>query len=546
MTSGKTTTLVARIAWRVAIGADPTGICAVTFNRRAAVELRERLDAALEPLGVPTGTVAVRTFHALGMRILRSAGVDVSRLADRAAIITRLAGGTLPPATMRLLDDAFSRLTLDPARGPGPERTDLHAAYAAYRSALTTDGAIDMDDLVAGAVQRLRDDPALLRQWQQRARVLLVDESQDLDQAQLDLVLLLTGETRDVFLVGDDDQTIYAWRLADVRRILGLAALLPGMRRVDLTVNYRCPPEVVRRADRLVSCVTERFVKRIDPAPAADGTLLLVPDPGDDVARARRLLDRWVGREPGGYAILARTNRQLAPYAAVAIEHGVAIDIAREVLTLDHPVIDRVLALAAEVEPSAPLLLRVARAVAVASTVAETGTAGTGGTAVDAGTTVDAGAAPDGATADADDRIARSVLAWAACHETLEELRDAIGATRAARASPTDGDGAPEPVATAREPGRTARSLILATAHGTKGLEFDHVAVVGMDEGSFPSDRSIDEADDPVRALDEERRLAYVAWTRARRELLLVHDPYAPSVFLREAFDPAELWPPAA
>lgn len=554
--SGKTTTLVARIAWRVAIGADPTGICAVTFNRRAAVELRERLDAALEPLGVAAGTAAVRTFHALGMRILRSAGVDVSRLVDRAALITRLAGETLPPATMRLLDDAFSRLTLDPARGPGPERTDLHAAYAAYRAALAADGAIDMDDLVAGAVQRLRDDPALLHQWRQRARVLLVDESQDLDQAQLDLVLLLTGETRDVFLVGDDDQTIYAWRLADVRRILGLAALLPGMRRVDLTVNYRCPPDVVRRADRLVSCVTERFIKRIDPAPGAEGTLLLAPDPGDDVARARRLLDRWVGREPGGYAILARTNRQLAPYAAVALEQGVAIDIAREVLTLDHPVIDRVLELTAEVEPSAPLLLRVARAVAVAGQERDLD--------------------------DLADEISRSVLAWAARHETLEELRAAIGTARAARGSPTDGDPAPEAATTAREPspareaattaqvgaivsaalveattvreasttvqepGPTARTLILATAHGTKGLEFDHVAVVGMDEGSFPSDRSIAEADDPVRALDEERRLAYVAWTRARRELLLVHDPYAPSVFLREAFDLDELWPAAA
>ncbi len=87
-------------------------------------------------------------------------------------------------------------------------------------------------------------------------------------------------------------------------------------------------------------------------------------------------------------------------------------------------------------------------------------------------------------------------------------------------------------------------TLILATAHGTKGLEFDHVAVVGMDDGTFPSDRSIDDAPDPLRALDEERRLAYVAWTRARQELLLVHDPYAPSVFLREAFDPQELWPP--
>ena len=86
-----------------------------------------------------------------------------------------------------------------------------------------------------------------------------------------------------------------------------------------------------------------------------------------------------------------------------------------------------------------------------------------------------------------------------------------------------------------------AAPLTLATAHATKGLEFDHVAVIGLDEVHFPHRRSIDEAADPARALEEERRLAYVAWTRARRSLTLVYDPSAPSPFLLEAFDPAEL-----
>ena len=102
---------------------------------------------------------------------------------------------------------------------------------------------------------------------------------------------------RDIFLVGDDDQTIYAWRLADVRRILGLAAALPGLRRVDLEVNYRCPAEVVYRAVRLIEHGQERFVKVIRAGPAARGRLVLAPDPGDHVARARRLLDAWYGRE---------------------------------------------------------------------------------------------------------------------------------------------------------------------------------------------------------------------------------------------------------
>ena len=426
-----------------------------------------------------------------------SAGVDVTRLADRAAVITRLAGGPLPPAAMRLLDDAFTRLTLDPERGPGPDRADLHAAYTAYRGALAADGMLDLDDLVAGAVRVLREDPALLARWRARTAVLLVDESQDLDRTQLELALLLAGETRDVFLVGDDDQTIYAWRLADVRRILELAAQLPGLRRVDLTVNYRCPPEVVRRADRLVSQVGERFAKRIDPAPAAAGDLVLAPDPGDDVCRARRLLTRWYGGAGLGYAILARTNAELAPYAAIATELDIPISVPDARLVLEHQAIGRLLERAALTSDAEPLLVRLTAAIDRED--------------------------PD----DPDGAVGRSVLAWAAAFEGLDELRSAIELARIRRSMAADG----------------TRVLVLATAHGTKGLEFDHVAVVGMDDGVFPSRRSVEEAPDAERALDEERRLAYVAWTRARRELVLVHDPYAPSVFLREAFDPAELAP---
>ena len=171
----------------------------------------------------------------------------------------------------------------------------------------------------------LRADTALLDRWRQRTRVLFVDEAQDLDRTQLDLALLLTGERRDIFLVGDDDQTIYAWRLADVRRVLGLAALLPGLRRVDLEVNHRCPPEVVRRAARLVAHGRERFDKRILPSPRSSGTLTLAADPGDEVARARHLLTSWQRDGAAGHAVLARTNAQLAPYAAIALELGPAL-----------------------------------------------------------------------------------------------------------------------------------------------------------------------------------------------------------------------------
>ncbi len=167
--------------------------------------------------------------------------------------------------------------------------------------------------------------------------------------------------------------------------------------------------------------------------------------------------------ETPSHAVLARTNRELAPYAAAALELGLPYQAEDDGLeALDIPVAD------------VPVGHRAHWSV------------GRG----------------DGA--DLADTIRRSAM-------RRSELR------------------------------RADAPLVLATAHGTKGLEFDVVACVGLDAGVFPSARTLAEAEAPWRAMEEERRLAYVAWTRARRRLILVYDPGAPSAFVEEAFDPEEL-----
>ncbi|MGH2467020.1 MAG: UvrD-helicase domain-containing protein, partial [Candidatus Limnocylindrales bacterium] len=360
--SGKTTTLVARICWRVATGTAPERIRAVTFNKRAAGELAERVDAALGPLGPPPGAVSVGTLHALGREILVAAGEAVEPLVDRAELLAELAGGPLRPAALRRLDDAFSRLKLDLGVDPAGLARDVAAdaaagrpagplitAFLAYEAALAERRALDFDDFLRRALVCLENDAALLGAWRARCATLMVDEAQDLDRSQLRLIILLAAPAHDVFLVGDDDQTIYAWRLADVRRILGLAADLPGLRRVDLVTNFRCPPEVIRRAVRLVEHNHERFAKSIRAAPGAQGRLRLVADPGDEAARARSLLEGWaaaLGRSdrPASHAILARTNGELAPYAAVALELGLAYRAVEDGLRLEDPAIDALLA----------------------------------------------------------------------------------------------------------------------------------------------------------------------------------------------------------
>jgi superfamily I DNA/RNA helicase len=268
---------------------------------------------------------------------------------------------------------------------------------------------------------------------------------------------------------------------------------------VNLETNYRCPAAVVRRSVRLIEHGTERFSKRIVPSPRARGHLIIAADPGDGPARARHLLATWYGREEGTHAILARTNSELAPYAAIALERGIAYHAADDGLLLDHPAVEGLLASGRSHQGREPASTAGAWLPALAESLGRVGR---------------------------EDRVvARAVLSWAAAFPSLRAFLDALAEARRRRT----------------ELRREDAQLTLATVHSTKGLEFDHVAVVGLDEGTFPSERSLSDALDRERAMEEERRLAYVAWTRARRSLLLVYDAFAPSPLMLEAFDAHEL-----
>ena len=528
--SGKTTTLVARIAWLVATGADPAAITAVTFNKRAADEMAARVDAALEPLGLAPGSVRVKTFHALGREILADGGERVEPLLDREAVLHDM-WPDITRGAVRILDDAFSKLKLDVGATaaevaidtePGP----IARAFLAYESALDDAGGLDFDDLVARALRLLEARPRLLARWRAKCQHLLVDETQDVDRSQLRLALLLAAPANRIFLVGDDDQTIYGWRLADVRRVLALAESLPGLRRIDLTVNYRCPRPVVERAVRLVAHNDERFVKAIRAAPAAEGRLILAPNGSDETVRIQRVFESWPD-DGSTRAILARTNAELLPAAAVAIEMGLPFRAPRLRLLSEDRRVEAILEAAARGSaagagaPPLPQLVALARTDLDALALPEP--------ALRAATTTATTAAGD---SDADEplpveigELLAAVVGWAAPYRTLAEVAQAVERNRRLIA----------------ELRRDDATLTLATAHSTKGLEFDHVAVIGLDAGRFPSARSLRDAPEPARALEEERRLAYVAWTRARRSLTLVYDPASPSPFLLEAFNDVEL-----
>ena len=496
--SGKTTTLVARIAWLVAGGVDPGTIAAITFNRRAAEELGARLNGALAPLGLAPDAVRVRTLHALGLEILHDAGQTAGQMADRQAILAEIAPEADPDARAEL-DTAISRLKVEHGVAASevaadPEAGPLARAFVAYETLLAARGLLDFDDLVAGALRALEADADLLHRWRGRCAHLLVDEIQDVDRMQLRLALLLAAPANRIFLVGDDDQSIYGWRLADVRRIFDLAALLPGLERQDLITNFRCPKPVVERSVRLVAHNRERFAKSISAGPDGSGRLVLAPDGADDDERTRRAFETWPA-DGSTRAVLARTNAELVPAATLALDREIPFRAAGVHLPLDDPALDQVIGAvvrASADEPDAPLVVIIGRLRAAAE--------------------AESAAAHD------------ALLGWAPRFQSATALAAALDDQRE-RLARLRRDDAP---------------LTLATAHAVKGLEFDHVIVL-MDADRFPSHRALDEAADPDRALEEERRLAYVAWTRARRSLTLMYDPAAPSRFLLEAFSRSEL-----
>jgi superfamily I DNA/RNA helicase len=496
--SGKTTTLVARVAWLVASGVAPEALAAITFNRRAALELSDRVNAALAPLGVGTGAVRVRTFHALGLEVLRDSGAPLGELVDRAAILREVVPWADEAALMEL-DGAMSRLKIELGVSAAdvadyPDPGPIARAFVAYETAISDRGGLDFDDLVLRAIERLEADPDLLGRWRNRCAHLLVDEVQDVDRAQLRLALLLAEPANRILLVGDDDQSIYGWRLADVRRVLRLDAVLPGLVRVDLEVNYRCPAPVVERAVRLVEHNRERFAKRIGAGPAASGVLVLAPDAADDPQRLERAMAGWP-EDDSTRAVLARTNRELIPAVVVAMTLGIPFRAARLELPLEDLGLDAALAdMRGQGHAGEPLLLTLARCRATATDPAAR-------------------------------RLLTTLIAWA---PPFVDVAAFVAAIEDARRRLAD---------LRRDDAR----LTLATAHATKGLEFDHVVVLGMEAARFPSARAVDSARDPARAYEEERRLAYVAWTRARRSLTLLYDPAIPSPFLLEAFSAEEL-----
>jgi superfamily I DNA/RNA helicase len=453
--------------------------------------------------------IEVRTLHAMARQVLLDAGHPVRLLPDRLPLLRaarRRALAELPvadgedpppqPPDAAALDTIVSAWKVE-GRPPPPEAA---AAVEAFAALMAIRGQIDFDDLVVGAVAALEADPQLRSQWQARFSHLCVDEFQDVDAAQLRLVRILAAPEDNLFVVGDDDQTIYAWRLADVRRILRFSSDYPSARRVMLATNYRCPPSVIAASARMVALNRERFAKPIRapadaPVDARAISAWSTTSAGwlEAMARFAAAEDR-AGRS---CCFLARTRSELTPVLLALVRAGVRHATAVPPLVEAEPVVALVDLARNSDDPDHPFhVLRRLRAVrgwdrsqTSADLLADDGHA-----ALDA------------------------LLGWATAFGTVDAFVRAYDAARARIATLRDTDAPVE----------------LATVHASKGREWETVVLLGFEEDRIPNRRSLFDAEDRDRALEEERRLAYVALTRATRRLVLAFDPARPSPFLAE------------
>ncbi len=580
--SGKTRVLTHRIAWLIQQGrAEPGEILAVTFTNRAAREMRGRVE---QLLNLTAGGIWMGTFHAIAVRMLRrdgsADGIDrhfvIYDEADRLSVVKRVMNEMrldekrYPPGGMvalmsRAKDEVMS--VEEQARAAGTHNEELAAQIRVrYDAFLQQNNALDFDDLLMRAVWLFDRHPEVLEKYQKRFKYVMVDEYQDTNRAQYLLVRQLAGKYRNLCVVGDDDQSIYKFRGADVRNILSFEHDYPDAQIVKLEQNYRSTQMILDAAYHVIKANPKRADKRLWTE-RPGGPRLVVAQTYDEEEEAQA-----VAREAlrlvaeGDYrladiAVLYRTNAQSRALEEVLLRRGVPYRLIGGLRFYERREVKDVLAyLRLVANPQDTLsfsrVINVPRRKLGEKSLAQLGywADGHGMSAWDALTRLDemSELTPAARSALAEFRDLVNEVRTASLDRPLVEIIDLLlmrtAYERYVKESGSDGDERWGNILELRglaseydglAPGEglqafleevalmsdvdtmddRAQGLTLITLHMVKGLEFPVVFMLGMEEGLFPHSRSLDSPDD----LEEERRLAYVGMTRAKDRLYLFH-----------------------
>ena len=606
--SGKTRVITYRLARMLSRGADPRRVMVVTFTNKAAGELRERVGRLLGLSGRDVGGLWIGTFHALCARMLRRWGEAIGLRRDfviyddddQKRLMARVLADLQVPERLFPVRQVLSSIDRAKNQGLTPEsfvRSDyfddvVGKAYAAYEERLRAANAIDFGGLLVEALHLHASGGPAAVELSERFLHVLVDEFQDTNSVQYRLVKFLSHKGRSITVVGDEDQSIYKWRGADIRNILDFERDHPGAGVIKLEQNYRSTSNILRAANAVISRNTERREKHLfTEAAAGEPIISFEGDTERDEAEfVAATLSSAIGADlaPRELAVFYRTNAQSRaledalrnhdiPYTVVGgtrfYDRAEIKNLIAYLRVLQNPddelgllrivnvptrglgdsTVEKVVAFArqrhesvyaamqaAAADPSqAGLALATAPGKKLAAFVGlleklRAAAPGLGPAALAEKVLEDSGyrdALAAEASLEAEGRIENLLELVAQMREYERETEEPSLASfleRVALVSDVDG----------YDPDKGAVSLM--TVHTAKGLEFPWVFLTGLEENVFPHARSVD---DEV-AVEEERRLCYVAVTRAMRRLFVTRVrrrrlsgqelPGVPSRFLRD------------
>jgi superfamily I DNA/RNA helicase len=587
--SGKTRVITCRIAYLLLhLGVDPENILAVTFTNKAAREMGERLEELVGK--AKRDGVIVSTFHSLGVRILRQEcrhigyrkNFSIFDSSDQLGLIrqTMRELGADPkkvtPETVlwkiSMLKNALVRPGEFKPRFSDDAELLVARVYPRYQSQLKACNAVDFDDIIQLTVRLLQEFPEVLKRWQDRFRYIMVDEYQDTNPSQYLFISLLAAGSRNLCVVGDDDQSIYGWRGADVRKILAFEEDYRGCRVIKLEQNYRCSGNILMAANRVIRNNPTRKEKTLwtDSGPGGPIDLIVMADEEEEAATVVERIQTERFRRDAPYrdfCILYRTNAQSrafeeqlryegVPYVLVGgmrfYDRKEVKDTLSWLKTLANPddeqallriinfprrgigdsSVEKVNAWSmAEKVPLFQALGRVDEVPGIAPAArqrifafyqllkSESELFGDGRRLADKARDLFSRLKIDEELrASTDDKAAgqRKV-------ENVEQIINSL-ATHEERAAHPSLSSFLERLALMDEDhdskdqkDHDQDAVTLMSLHSSKGLEFPHVFLVGLEEDILPHRRSIYED----MTVDEERRLMYVGITRAKKHLTI-------------------------
>jgi DNA helicase-2/ATP-dependent DNA helicase PcrA len=618
--TGKTRVITVRMAELIRGGIPADRILSVTFTNKAAREMQGRISALLGKSRRPKPLVC--TFHSLCVRILRTeikalgypTHFTIHARGDQESVARKALRDTRVPDTALKEGDLLARISRWKMNGVTPAMARDHieddrdllaaAAYRKYQAALRAAAAVDFDDLLLLTHELFQNHPNVLARQQERFDHLQIDEYQDTNGMQFAIAEALVRPHRNICVVGDDDQSIYGWRGAELRHILGFSRIFPGAKVVRLQDNYRCTDQILQLANRLVKHNRERWDKKLIPHKVGRNSIRCAEFPDEQVEAERVVRDiaslvETQRVDPGEIAILFRTNEQPRVFELELRRAHLPYVVVGSQSFFDRKEIRDLLAyLNVLANPDDEIsLLRIinvpARGIGDSSVQKVLTAAVQSGrpfleTAAAMSST---GQIPKGAAAGFArfDSLIRKYRQQFEEHprempELVRRLIDEIGyeseierlhddpATLQARTAVLDDFvesvqsyvgreetptllGFIESAAlndrdeeTDKDEQLSERGVKLMTLHSAKGLEFPRVYLVGMEEGLLPHQRSV--AVDTAESIAEERRLCYVGITRAKDFLTLTRAaarrkwgkarPSIPSRFLNEMFGDAD------